>query len=260
MISDRAVCWSVIALAGIVASFGGCEARAQYPRAEFELMQGKTKFHAREDGTWFQSAHQTNNSLESSSYLLGLKLYANEGWGLRVGYTRLGDFKGDNWASVRDQDAQHSLSPSTCDPGTGRDCLALYTGRGHAQGLYYGPFVERSFGQARGLLELGFFSFRSNYDVTVLHPYDDVFTPRGNSYEYNHATGEHTTWYVGLGASYPFFKGASLAILARAYKNVFEQGDHACPAGGAQPGQVCGDVGLTGGWTRQVLAGVQVPF
>lgn len=229
------------------------------PAADFEMMLGKTKFHAREDGIWWQRNQETNNSLVSSSYLLGLKWNASKHVGARFGYTRLGDFSGENWASVRDEDASHHMDATTCNPKTGQDCLALYSGRGHTSGFYLGPFAETKVGPVQLLGEIGVFKFRSRYDVTVLHPYDDVFTPRGNSYEYNHATGDHWTWYLGTQIGYKFFRDASAVLLVRYYKNVYEQGANSCK-GGALPGQVCGDVGLTGGWTRQVLAGVSVPF
>jgi len=235
-------------LAGVLVALGyGAIAE---PRVELEMMLGQTKFHAREDGTWWQSgpSSETKNGLISSSYLLGMK-YTAGAVGLRYGYTRLGDYSGDNWASVRDEDANHVLNADTCNATTAKDCPALYRGRGRAQGLYFGPTLEHSFGGLTVLGEVGMFLFRSTYDVTVYHPYDNLFVPKGNSFEYNHATGNHATWYWGAELAYKLFRDASAVLLYREYRNIYQQG--------AMPG---GDVGLTGGRTRQLLAGVSIPF
>ena len=213
-------------------------------------MLGQTKFRERENGTWWQSGPSavTDNNLISSSYLIGLK-WAGERYGFRIGYTRLGDYAGDNWASVWDEDADHVLTATTCDPVSANNCPALYKGTGRAQGVYFGPTVENRWGKWGALAEAGLFFFRSTYDVSVFHPYDDHFVPKGNTYEYRRASGDHWTWYVGLQLSYKLFRDADLVVLLRQYYNVYEQG--------LMPG---GDVGLTGGRTRQLLAGVSIPF
>jgi hypothetical protein len=53
----------------------------------------------------------------------------------------------------------------------------------------------------------------------------------------------------GAQLSYKLFRDATAVLMYRVYQNVYEQGD-----------SQGGDVGLTGGRTRQILAGVSVPF
>jgi hypothetical protein len=218
-------------------------------QTRLEIGLGQTKFHARENGTWWQSgpSSSTNNQLISGSYLFGLG-WSGDTFGFRVGYTRLGDYAGkNNVASVHDEDADHPLTAETCNPDTAKDCPAYYNGSGRAQGLYIGPTAERKFRSFVGVFELGLLFFRSTYDVTVYHPYDRAFGAAGNSFEHNMATGDHMTWYWGVSASYKLYRDASAVLLYRQYWNVYEQG--------RMPG---GDVGLTGGRTRQLLVGISV--
>jgi hypothetical protein len=148
---------------------------------QFEMMLGQTKFHTREMGTWQQDGPSsiTNNSLISSSYLIGLKW--GERFGFRLGYTRLGDYSGRNTASVLDEDMNHVLTKETCDPVHAHNCPATYNGQGRAQGIYLGPTLGRSWGKFGALAELGLLFFRSTYDVSVYHPYDNAFVPKGHA-------------------------------------------------------------------------------
>ncbi len=233
-------------LAGVIVALGW----GAFAAPEFEMLLGQTKFHAREDGTWWQSGPSavTNNSFISSSYLLGLK-WSGEHFGFRAGYTRLGDYSGRNVASVLDEDAEHVVTADTCDPSSAHDCPAQYNGQGRAQGIYLGPTVEYKRGPLSGLIEFGALFFRSTYDVTVCRPYDNAVVPKGQCYDYNHATGDHYTWYWGAQAGYRMFRHADAVLLYREYWNVYQQGR-----------AMGGDVGLTGGRARQILAGVSIPF
>jgi hypothetical protein len=219
---------------------------------KLELGIGQTKFHAREDGTWFQSQYETHNDLTSASWRLALRDYftGSRHFGWSLGYSYLGSFSGHNRASLWDDEAGRiPADGSACDfENKSHGCLGWFDGSGKAKGITLGLTADHTFKGLTLGVEGGVFVFRSSYNVN-LHldqgiNFDDSrgkFLP-GSTYEYNHATGTQGTWYVGYRASY----GPVFAELLH-FHNVFEQG--------RGPG---GDVGLTGGKTVQVLIGVSI--
>jgi hypothetical protein len=249
-VAVRTLALALAFLAGVVCSVA-LQSLAQ-PRLEVGL--GQTKFHAREDGTWWQSQYETHNDLTSASWRLALRDYftGSRHFGWSLGYSYLGSFSGHNRASLWDEEVGRiPADGSACDfENKSHGCLGWFNGSGKARGVTLGLTADRTI---RGLtfgVEGGVFVFRSSYDVT-LHldqgiNFDDSRGkfPPGSTYEYNHATGTHGTWYVGYRASYGYLFAQVLS-----FHNVFEQG--------RGPG---GDVGLTGGRTKQVLVGISVPI
>lgn len=234
-------------LAGVAMSVS-VQSRAE---PQLELRLGKTKFNAREDGVWWQSQYETHNDLTSSSYKIGVSdLFPRQkgntyrlGW--RLAYTYLGKFSGNNHATIWDSDVGVPGDDSQCHiENDAHGCMARYRGHGEAEGVALGATLERNIGPLVVSVEGGPFYFRSSYDVLVTYPRGFNVFPAGSTRAYNHATGSHLTWYGGIRAAHKFFY---VEILQ--YHNVYEQGR------GPE-----GDVGLTGGRTRQILAGVTVRF
>lgn len=226
-----------------------------FAEPKLELGIGQTKFHAREDGTWFESQYETHNNLISGSWRVSLRDHfpTSKHFGWSVGYSYLGEFHGHNHASLWDSEAgKIPEDGSACNyANKSHGCMAWFNGSGKARGITLGLTADQKLKGLTVGVEGGIFIFKSSYDVSVdlyqgLNPTDPRMSalPPGSILEYNHATGTQRTWYFGARASYGYLFAEVLT-----FHNIFEQG--------RGPG---GDVGLTGGKTWQATAGVSVPL
>lgn len=233
--------------------------------ADVEIGIGQTTFRAREDGTWWQSQYETHNDLKSRSWRVAVRDHfrGSSRFGWSVGYSDLGRFSGNNHASIWDSEAgKISEDDSQCQPSNfSHGCMAWFRGAGKAKGITFGLTADHKLGPVVVGVEGGLFVFRSSYDVTITYPNglmpagvlpdgtvtsnpDVPAVPAGGSADYHRATGTHRTPYYGVRLGYGYLYAQALV-----FHNVYEQGNYSG-----------GDVGLTGGRTVQVTAGIAISF
>lgn len=199
-----------------------------------EISTGITKFHAREDGIWWQSNEQlqTRNDFKSQGYQIGARWDLARHVAARLAWVNLGHFYADN-EFVGDDSVDHYPFQCAINPW---DCKLRGKISGTAYGVTLGPVLRGDWRGWTGEIEGGAFVFRSTQN-TVVCP-EEAGSPYESCFSYNRMWGVHRTWYMGAGIG----RGRWM-INYRLYHNVYEQGN-------TMPG---GDVGITGGPTQTVF-------
>ena len=127
------------------------------------------------DGTFYQSMRDTNNSLSTNCFSIGVsqKLYDRVGW--RIAYHNFGTIRArDNKVTQRDEDAfRYPLPP--CDPRTTEGCTGTMSGEGETRGI----------------------SISATYDIPLAHGFRIIteggllfFSHKFNSWAWNDDSGK----------------------------------------------------------------------
>lgn len=196
---------------------------------KFEIGGGFTKYHPREDGTWWQSNPQlkTDNNFKSFGYQIGMR------WpNVRLAFVNLGHFYGDN--NFVGDDAKDRY-PFQC-PLHWDECQYNAKISGNAYGLSLGPVVEKKIHGFTVGAEGGVFVYRSN-QKTFVTPLEGQNI---EAFSYNRMWGVHRTWYLGAAIG-----RGPWSLNYRVYNDIFEQGDTSGGKGG--------DAGMTGGPTQTLF-------
>lgn len=201
-----------------------------------EIGLGTTRYHTREDGTWYQSNAllQTHNDLESYGYRLGARWDVSDNWSLRASWVNLGHYYGDN-EFVEDRSARRSAL--NC-PADGSDCKMRGKISGGAYGLTFGPVLRWNMAGFQFQAEAGLYIYRSQQNTVICaEEYGGTDHPKDGCWNYNVMYGMHRTPYAGVSIGQ-----GPLSLQYVLFHNVYEQGNH--------PG---GDAGLTGRCCTQAI-------
>jgi len=241
----------MLVAAGFLAGLSVALTINSYSQIRIEGAAGVSKHSLAPEGSWWYDGFEKHTELNTPSWMLGVAYFPGHRskWnlGLRGGYSDLGTVKASNQFPIHEDfsTADARVNPN-CDRQTLSGCTGKFTGRGPTKGWYFGPVLERDFGDWTLGAEVGAFYYHSKWVATEWKAVDSQgeFIPDGwLGMQWNQIDKTHVTSYVGASV-----KWRSVFVLARRYSQV-----HAADT--EKDSQL---VGMTSGPVWSVMAGLSL--